>query len=73
MDIPVYFTLCILEELMDSYTPRFNDKMQFKHFQEFVSAFKASDKMSISHLTSIINYSSQSSMNRSCHMESIAV
>ena len=65
MNIPVYSTPGILEELMESYRPCFNDRRQFKHFEELISAFNTSDRKSIAHLNStIINHTNQSSMNR---------
>jgi hypothetical protein len=65
MDIPVYSTPEMLEELMESYRPCFNDVRQFKHFEELILAFNTSDRRSIAHLNStIVNHTNQSSMNR---------
>ena len=65
MALPVYSTPEMLEELMESYRPCFNDVRQFKHFEELISAFNTSDKKSIAHLNStIVNHANQSSMNR---------
>ena len=65
MEIPVYSSPGILNELTDPFRSCFGEIRQFRHFGDLISSFQTSQRRSVAHLNStIIGHVNQSSMNR---------